>query len=415
MAQPTHDNLRIDEKRLWSTLMSSAEIGTGHLGGIRRLALSDEDKEMRNLFVDWCKQAGCTVTLDQAGSIWARLQGLEDLSPVLIGSHLDSQVAGGRFDGILGVLAGLEIIRTLRDHGIRPRRSIELVNWSNEEGARFAPPMSASRVFAGEHGIEWLHGITDDEGLNYRDELERIGYLGDAPATYRKIDSYFELHIEQGPELEAAKIQLGIVTGGYTAYGLTVKFIGTNAHSGPTPMDRRSNALVGAAKFIDAVNDIGWDNAPIGKSTATRIIVWPNKPGILPSEAEVSVDLRHLDPAVTKDMKIATHAALSKAAAKAQVGFEVISDWTFGNVTFDPTLMSLVRETARNLGVSHMDINSQAGHDAYCVAAVAPAILLFSPCVKGISHNESEDIVPKDTWPSVNVLLHAVLSRANRL
>ena len=304
--------------------------------------------------------------------------------------------------------------QSLADHGIVTRRPIEVVNWTNEEGARFAPPMAAARVFAGEHDVAWLHDLRDDDGISMRDELERIGYLGTDPANNCDIDSYFELHIEQGPLLEQANTQLGIVAGGYTAYGLNVRFHGTNAHSGPTAMADRSNALVGAAKFINAVNDIGWKYAPTGKSTATRLIVWPNKPGILPSLTDVSVDMRHSDPKITDQMRIAAHRALSDAGAAAMVGFEIVSDWTFGDVTFDPGLTSLVRRTADDLGVSTMDILSQAGHDAYCVAAVAPAILLFSPCVRGISHNESEDIVPNDTWPSVNVLLHAVLRRAER-
>ena len=415
MAQARHDNLRIDEQRLWSTLMRSAEIGPGDLGGIRRLALTDEDKRMRDQFVAWCEASGCNVTIDQGGSIRARYDGIEDLPPVQVGSHLDTQVAGGRFDGILGVLAGLEIIRTLSDAGIRPRRPIEVVNWTNEEGARFAPPMAAARVFSGEHDIDWLHALTDDDGHTFGEELERIGYLGAADAGYRSIDSFFELHIEQGPELEATGIHLGVVVGGYTSYGLTVKFLGTNAHSGPTPMEKRSNALVGAAKLIDAVNDIGWKYAPIGKSTSTRLIVWPNKPGILPSEAEVSVDMRHIDPVITEQMRREAHAALSKAATEARVGFEVVSDWTFGDVAFDGDLTALVKQTASDLGVSNVDIHSQAGHDAYCVADVAPAILLFCPCVDGITHNEAEDVIPEDTWPSVNVLLHAVLRRADRV
>ena len=413
MAQARHDNLRIDEQRLWSTLMRSAEIGPGDQGGIRRLALTDEDKEMRDQFVTWCQTSGCTVTIDQGGSIRARYDGAEDLPPVQIGSHLDTQVAGGRFDGILGVLAGLEIIRTLRDAGIRPRRPIEVVNWSNEEGARFSPPMAAARVFSGEYDIAHLHGLTDDDGFTFGGELERIGYLGEADAGYRPIDAYFELHIEQGPELEAAGTHLGIVVGGYTTYGLIVNFLGTTAHSGPTPMEKRSNALVGAAKLIDAVNDIGWKYAPIGKSTSSRLTIWPNKPGILPAAAEVTVDVRHVDPAVTEQMRVEVHAALSKAATEARVGFEIVTDWVFGDVAFDADLTALVKQTATDLGVSNTDIHSQAGHDAYCVADVAPAILLFSPCVEGISHNETESATPEDVTAGCDVLLNAMLSMAN--
>lgn len=411
---PRHGNLRIDEDRLWASLMDAAKIGRGDHGGNRRLALTDEDREMRDVFVQWCEASGCSVSVDQAGNIRARYEGQEDLPPVLIGSHLDTQVAGGRFDGILGVLAGLEIIRVLKDAGIRPKRPIEVVNWSNEEGARFSPPMAASRVFSGEQDIAWLHGLTDDDGFTFGGELARIGYLGDVDAGPRPIDSYFELHIEQGPDLEAAGVPLGIVTGGYTAYGLIVKFLGTTAHSGPTPMEKRSNALVGAAKLIDAVNDIGWKHAPIGKSTSSRLVIWPNKPGILPSEAEVTVDVRHIDPAVTEEMRVEMHAALATAAEEARVGFEIVTDWIFGDVAFDQELTALVRQTAADIGVPAMDIHSQAGHDAYCVSDAAPAILLFSPCIDGITHNEAEDVVPEDTYPSVNVLLQAVLRRADR-
>ena len=241
-------NLSIDAARLWSTLDRSSEIGAGPKGGLRRLALSDSDKEMRDQFVAWCEASGCAVTVDAAGSIFARRAGREDdLPPVVIGSHLDSQAAGGRYDGILGVLAGLEVVRTLADNGIATRRPIEVVNWTNEEGARFAPPMAASCVFAGLQTVEWLHGLTDDDGVRYGDELKRIGYLGDAPVGGRDLDSYFELHIEQDSLMEERGVSVGVVTGGYYSHALTCVFHGECAHTGPTEMKKRKNAMIGAA------------------------------------------------------------------------------------------------------------------------------------------------------------------------
>lgn len=414
MTNERRDNLAIDEGRLWATLMRSAEIGPGVAGGLRRLTLSAADRDVRDQFKDWAAESGLGMTVDAAGNMFARYDGTENLPPVMIGSHLDTQVAGGRFDGILGVLSGLEIVRTLKDAGIRPRRPIEVVNWTNEEGARFAPPMAASRVFAGLETLDWLHALTDDDGLTFGGELDRIGYLGAAPVGGRPVDAYFELHIEQGPELEEADVPLGIVVGGYTSWGVTVRFTGDTAHSGPTPMARRHNSLIGAAKFLDAVNDIGWKHAPIGKSTATRIVNWPNKPGILPGVTECTVDMRHLDPAVTEAMKAEALTAAQASAKAAQVEAEVIGEYAFGDITFDAGLQASIRANADAMGIAWRDMHSQAGHDAYFMTEVCPSVLLFSPCVGGISHNEAEDIVPEKTWPAVNVMLRAVLDRADR-
>lgn len=408
------NRVRVNGERLWQTLARSAEIGPGRAGGLRRLALSDADKEMRDQFAAWCAEDGWTLTVDMAGNMFARMAGQEDLPPVTIGSHFDTTVAGGRYDGILGVLAGLEILRTFKDHRIVPRRPIEVINWTNEEGTRFAPPMAASSTFAGKTTLDWLHAITDDDGCSVGGELERIGYKGSASVGGRALDSYFELHIEQGPELHANKVPLGLVVGGYTAHGMNVIFRGTTAHSGPTPMAQRQNALVGAAKFIAAINDIGWQFAPIGKSTATRIQAWPNKPGILPDYAEASVDMRHRDPEVTDQMVALAHAALKKATEEAAVEVEVQTEWRFGAQTFDADLIDLVRETARDRGVEPMELHSQAGHDAYHLCAVAPSVLIFSPCIDGISHNEAEDVEYEPTVAAVDILCSAVLARANR-
>lgn len=409
-----HDQIEINADRLFETIDRSAQIGVGKAGGLRRLALSDADKQVRDEFVEWCRAAGCTVRVDQAGNIFARMEGRENLPPILVGSHLDTQMAGGRYDGILGVLAGLELVRCLNDHAITPKRPIEIVNWANEEGARFAPPMAASSVFAGTKSLEWLYALTDDDGLTYGDELARIGYKGDAEAKAFEIDAYFELHIEQAPELYEKGLSVGVVTGGYKSHGMNVIFHGETAHSGPTAMDKRHNALVGAAKFISVINDIGWEYAPIGKSTASRLNVWPNKNGILPEYAETTVDMRHKDQATTDEMVAKAYKALDEAAKAAQVTCEIESEWSFGTEVFDQNCIDLVSNVARDRGIEPLLMRSQAGHDAYNMCAVAPTALIFCPCVDGITHNESEDVERTPTVQAVNVLLHSVLARANR-
>lgn len=408
--------MTVDADRLWDTLMRSGDIGKGRTTGLCRLALSDSDKEMRDLFVRWCQDAGCAVSVDGVGNIFARRAGRrDDLPPVLIGSHLDTQAAGGKYDGILGVLAGLEILRSFNDRGIETERPVEVVSWTNEEGARFTPPMIASGAFAGVHAVDWVLSVTDDEGKRFGDELARIGYDGDAPVGGRDIDAYYELHIEQGPILEAENVQVGIVTGGYKSVGLRLDITGETAHSGPTPMDKRRNALVGAAMLITATNEIGWRHHPDGKSTAPFITCWPNKPGILPEYAQITVDFRHPDRSVTEKMVAEFKAEIPRCAERAQVDVEIVETWTFGSETFDPACIETVREAADALNVSRRDILSQAGHDAYHLSKICPTALIFSPCHEGITHNEAEHIEKDYTIPGVNVLMHAVLARANRV
>jgi len=410
--------LRIDRDRLWASLMRSAEIGPGVAGGLRRLALSDADKQVRDQFVTWARDAGCTVRVDAAGNIFARMEGQEDLPAVLMGSHLDTQVTGGRFDGILGVLAGLEVVRTLRDAGVVPKRPIEVVDWTNEEGARFPPPMAASAVFAGLKDLDWLYGLRDDDGLSFGDELDRIGYKGDAPVggpdVGKAYDSYFELHIEQADELDRQGLPVGVVTGAYASQGINVAFHGETAHAGPTPMAKRRNALVGAGYLIAAVNEIGWRYAPTGKATTARCTAWPNKSGILPAYAELTIDMRHLDPDAHRAMVAEARESIAEAARKAQVEAEILAEWTFGDERFDPECMACVRRAAEHLGHATLDLPSQAGHDAYYVSRVVPTAMIFSPCIDGITHNEAEDVHPEPTFAAADTLLQAVLDRAQR-
>jgi len=408
--------IRINEARFWRTVERSGAIGPGRPGGLSRLALSDADREMRDQFALWCRESGYAVSVDRVGNIFARRPGEDaSLPPVVIGSHLDTQVNGGKYDGVVGVLGGLEVLRTLDDHGVRTRRPIELVSWTNEEGARFTPPMIASGAFAGVYDVDWVLGRTDDDGRRFGDELRRIGYAGAAPVGARPLDAYFELHIEQGPVLDEQAVDVGIVTGGYAVRGYIVEAAGETAHTGPWPMDKRKNALVGAAMLAVAVNDIGWRHHPTGgKATAARLVAWPNKPGILSDWAQLSCDVRHADPDVADRMAAELLDAIPACAKRANVAMKVVDHWVFGNERFDPECVELLRAAAKRLGLPTLDLPSQAGHDAYHVAKIAPMAMIFTPCEAGITHNNNERAEAGYTAPGVNVLLHAVAERADR-
>jgi len=407
--------LEINGDRLWETLEASGRIGRTGERGLRRLALSDEDREMRDLFVSWMKEAGCSVEIDRVGNIFARRPGSDGtLAPVAMGSHLDTQVSGGRYDGILGVLAGVEVIRTLDEKGMETRRPLELIVWTNEEGGRFAPPMMGATAFAGLLPVDDVLASRDAAGRTVAEELERTGYAGDAPVGGRPYDSYFELHIEQGPVLHRAGPDIGIVAGAYKARGLQVRFTGETAHVGPTPMEERHNALVGTGYLIAAVNDIGWKYQPEeGKTTVTRIDCRPNLFGIIPDEVTVTIDFRHLDEARAEDMHADVRAAIDAAAGKALVSAEVVNSWEFGRAPFDAGCIDLLRETVRDLGLPFREMPSQAGHDAYSVARVVPTAMIFTPCVEGVTHNVAEDIEQARTVPGVKLLANAVVRRAN--
>jgi N-carbamoyl-L-amino-acid hydrolase len=388
----------------------------GRPGGLKRLALSDADREMRDQFVGWCREAGFAVTIDRLGSIFARREGSQpDLPPVVMGSHLDTQVNGGRYDGIVGVLGGLEVLRTLNDHGVGTRRPIELVSWTNEEGARFSPPMVASGAFAGVYDVDWVLGRLDDDDIRLGDELVRIGYAGPVAVGGRLLDSYFELHIEQGPILDAERIDVGIVVRGYAVRGFLVEAHGETAHTGPTPMDRRRNALVGAAMLAVEANEIGWRHHETGgKATASWLLVRPNQPGIISDWAQFICDVRHDDPAIADRMAEEFRVAIPRCAERSRCDIRLVDTWTFGSERFDPECVMAIRAAAARLGIRTRDIASQAGHDAYHISKIAPMAMIFTPCRDGITHNNREEADLTHTLPGVNVLLHAVLARANR-
>lgn len=407
---------RIDIERFWTTIERSGEIGTGRPGGLSRLALSDADKQVRDEFVGWCRQAGLSVRIDGIGNIFARRQGSDDtLPPVVMGSHLDTQVNGGRFDGIAGVLGALEVCRTLDALGHRTRRPLEIVNWTNEEGGRFSPPMVGSGCFTGTYTLDWARGRTDDDGIALGQELQRIGYLGEMEASPHAFDAYFEFHIEQGPILDRDGMQVGVVTGGYPSCGMLVEFRGETAHTGPWPMERRKNALVAGARLLTAVDDIGWDYAGTGgKATGSRLVAWPNKPGILSDWAQAVCDVRHPGAETTLVMAERVRRAIGEAAARGGCTAEILDTWNWGGRIFSGELIEGIRAVSLGLGYRTQDILSQAGHDAYFVARHAPAAMIFAPCKNGITHNNLELCTREDLEPGLNVLFRSVVARADR-
>ena len=407
--------LAVNPERLWDSLEQSAAIGRFRDVGLRRLALSAEDKQMRDLFVGWARSAGCSVEIDRLGNIFARRAGTDpSLPPVAIGSHLDTQICGGRYDGILGVLCGLEVVRTLNDKGLQTKRGIEVICWTNEEAARFNPPMMGSMAFAGVLPLDSVLATTDDAGITVAEALDAIGYAGPAPVG-RKFDAYLELHIEQAPVLDREGCDIGIVVGGYKTQALRLTINGDTGHAGGTPMAMRRNALVGAGYVIAAVNDIGLAYASDeGRTTTTRIESFPNLAGTYAEQVKLTIDFRHIDVARFHAMRSDVDAAIAAAARKANVEIEVAEGWSWGSELFAPECIELLKSTATELGLPYREMRSQAGHDAYAVATMAPTAMIFTPCFEGISHNVNEAIELTRSLPGANLLLNAAVARANR-
>ena len=406
-------NFRVNGDRLWETIMEMAKIGPGVAGGNNRQTLTDDDAKGRELFKSWCEKEGLAMGLDTMGNMFARREGTDPKAlPVMVGSHLDTQPTGGKYDGVLGVLGGLEIIRTLNDLDIKTKHPIEIVNWTNEEGTRFAPPMLSSGVFASMHTEEWAYNREDSEGKKFGDELKRIGWRGEEPVGERKLHAFYELHIEQGPILEDENVDIGVVTHGQGLNWLQVTLVGKESHTGSTPMPKRVNAGLGMARITQLVDEIALSHAPHAVGAIGHIDVYPNSRNIIPGKVVFTVDFRHPNKEVIQDMEDRMRKGAADIAEKIGLTMDIEKVGNFDPVEFDKDCVEKVRDAAKTLGYSHMNIVSGAGHDACWINRVAPTAMIMCPCVDGLSHNEAEEITKEWSTAGADVLFHAVVNTA---
>ena len=407
-------NIKVNQERLWNSLMEMAKIGATEKGGVCRLALTDEDKEARDLYVKWCKDAGCTIEIDQMGNIFARRKGKDNsLPPICTGSHIDSQPTGGKYDGIYGVLAGLEVVRTLNDLNYETNAPIEISAWTNEEGSRFAPAMIGSGVFGGEFSLKEGLECSDRDGRTIDEELKRIGYAGDKPCEPRPLGAFFEAHIEQGPILEAEKKTIGVVQGVQGIRWFEIEVTGMESHAGTTPMERRKDALVGVARMIDAANSIGNDTIPDGRTTIGYLEVKPNSTNVIPGQVFFRADIRHPNAEKLDEMEDQYQKICEDICKNLSLKLDFKRIWYSEPVAFDTKCIAAVQEAADSLRLPNQKITSGAGHDAVYISRVAPTAMIFIPCEDGISHNEIEEATPGDLAAGCNVLANAMISRAN--
>ncbi|MBC6442407.1 MAG: Zn-dependent hydrolase [Rhodobacteraceae bacterium] len=406
-------NLRIDPDRLWDSLMEMARIGPGVAGGNNRQTLTDEDARGRALFRTWCEEAGMTMGVDTMGNMFATRAGTDpDVLPVYMGSHLDTQPTGGKYDGVLGVLGGLEVVRTIDDLNVKTRHPIVLTNWTNEEGTRFAPPMLGSGVFAGKHTRDWAYDRVDADGKTFGDEIKRVGWVGEEEVGTRQMHAMFELHIEQGPILEAAGRDIGVVTHGQGLRWIECTLTGKESHTGSTPMHMRKNAGRGLALITELAHEIAMKNQPNAVGAIGHIDVYPNSRNIIPGKVVCTVDMRTHLPDRLSGMVDEFMERAPNLCEDIRVGFECRIVGQFDPPAFDEGCVAAVRNAAEKMGYSHMDIVSGAGHDACWINDVAPTAMIMCPCVGGLSHNEAEEISKEWAEAGTNVLLHAVLETA---
>ena len=407
------ENLRINGDRLWDSIHEMAEIGPGVAGGSNRQTVTDEDGEGRKLFQKWCEDAGMTMGVDQMGTMFMAREGTDpDALPVYVGSHLDTQPTGGRYDGVLGVLAGLEIVRTLNDLNIKTKHPIIVTNWTNEEGTRFAPAMMASGVFAKQFTQEWAYDKEDADGKKFGDELARIGWRGDEEVGSRDMHAFFELHIEQGPILEAEGVDIGVVTHGQGLSWTQVTITGKESHTGSTPMPMRKNAGLGMARVLDLVDEIAWSHKPDAVGAAGHIEVYPNSRNVIPGKVVFTVDFRSPQLAVIEDMEKRLKEGAKKICDDMGLEIEFEKAGGFDPVEFDEKCVTAIRDAAERLGYSHRNLISGAGHDACWINRCAPTAMVMCPCVDGLSHNEAEEISKEWSTAGAEVLFHAVVETA---
>ena len=404
--------VQINPQRLWDSLMELAQIGGTQKGGVCRLTLTDSDRQGRDTFVGWAKEAGLAVRIDGIGNIFARRDGDDPAAaPVVIGSHLDSQPSGGKFDGAYGVMAGLEVVRTLNDAQVKTRVPVEVAAWTNEEGSRFVPTLMGSGVFAGVHTLDYALGQTDIDGVSVKAALKAIGYSGDARP--HQVGAYFEAHIEQGPVLEATGTTIGVVQGALGQRWFDVVVTGQDAHAGPTPMESRKDALLAASRLVLEVNRIATTFPDYARGTVGSMQVKPNSRNVVPGEVRMTVDLRNAKDATLGAMADELKRCTQAIAVQCRVDIAVREVVYFPPSEFTPELVASVRSAAERFGYSCRDIVSGAAHDAVYLSRVAPTAMIFVPCEGGISHNEIESATQADLAAGCNVLLHAVLARAS--
>ncbi len=410
-----HATLRIDGARLWNSLMELAQIGATKKGGVCRLALTELDRQGRDFFVAQAKAAGCSIRIDSVGNIFARRAGLNNSLPaVMTGSHIDTQPTGGKFDGNYGVLAGLEVFKTLNDAGVTTAAPLEVVVWTNEEGSRFVPVMMGSGAFIGEFKTDFILAQKDRDGITVGQALHSIGYAGKDQVSPSGIGAYFEAHIEQGPVLEAHDITIGVVTGALGQRWFDVVITGSEAHAGPTPMSLRHDALLAASHIVQLINELALDHAPNARGTVGMLDVYPNSRNVIPGSVKLSVDLRADSDATLTAMVDKLNAQAQEIAKQGKVSIALTQVVYFPPAAFASELVQAVRSGARTIGLSEMDVVSGAGHDAVYMARVAPTAMIFVPCKDGISHNEIEDAKSEHLEAGCNVLMHAMLACASQ-
>lgn len=411
--RPNTPTMTTDSDRLWASMMEMARLGATPKGGVNRQALTDLDRQGRDLFIEWCKAEGCSIRIDRVGNIFARRPGSDaNAKTVMMGSHLDSQPTGGKYDGAFGVLAGLEVVRTLNQHGIQTRAPVEIAAWTNEEGCRFAPCMMGSGIFTGELGFEEMMARTDHEGVTAGEALDAIGYRGEDGVSPEEIAAYFEPHIEQGPILEETETTIGVVIGALGQQWFDLTLTGLEAHAGPTPMHLRRDAMMGAAEVTQALNRIANAHAPHGRGTVGYMALHPGSRNVIPGQVKMTLDMRHWKPDALEAMAREVATAIEEISERHGLEYELTPTATFAPEFFDKSCVERVRQGAEAMGHSHQEIISGAGHDAIFIGRVAPAAMIFIPCKDGISHNEAESAEPEHVHAGANVLLHAVLDAA---
>lgn len=409
----TKGQLVANQQRLWNSLMDHGQIGATEKGGLNRLALTNLDAQGRKLLIKWCQEAGCKVRIDQIGNIFARRPGSHnDLPPVAMGSHIDTQPTGGKFDGCFGVLSGLEVIRSLNDLDIQTVAPIEVIAWTNEEGARFPPCMMGSGVFTGKLSLDEVLDTRDSDGVTVKEALEAIDFVGKEAVPGHRVSAYFEAHIEQGPILEDENKTIGIVLGALGQKWFDLEIIGVEAHAGPTPMHLRRDAGLAASEINLFINSLALKNAPSGRGTVGSMWAFPNSRNVIPGKFKMTIDLRHLESVELEKMVQALQAKLEQIEKTYQVKTQLIPTADFPPLKFDADCIEAIRTATNSLDYRQMDIVSGAGHDAIFMADVTRAGMIFVPCEKGISHNEQEKADAVDLAAGASVLLNAVIAMA---